>query len=158
MKIGIIIFSKTGNTESVGRRLREKLAAQGHTVDIEQITASNDDQMEEGKIQLRNVPDIKVYDVLLLGSPVRGFSLSAVMSAYISQAAAMQGKKVFCFVTQYFPFPFMGGTRAIEQMKTKCQVKGAEICGTAIVNWSNLRRERMIRDMVENMDILFELA
>jgi menaquinone-dependent protoporphyrinogen IX oxidase len=155
MKIGIVIFSKTGNTDSVARRLKEKLVTQGHNVNIEQIMAINDDQMEEGKVQLRNTPDVSAYDALILGSPVRGFSLSAVMSAYLSHTAALQGIKVYCFVTQFFPFPSMGGKQAIEQMKSKCQVKGAKVCGTGIVNWSNFRREKMISGIVESMNNMF---
>jgi flavodoxin len=155
MKIGVVVFSKTGNTNSVAKRIKEKLLTMGYTVSIEQIAAANDDQTDEKKVQLRSVPDISAYDAIIFGCPVRGFSLSAVMSAYLSQAAALQDKKVHCFVTQYFPFPFMGGKRAIEQMKNKCQYKGAEVCGTGIINWSNPRREDMIREMIDDIGKIF---
>jgi len=155
MKIGIIVFSKTGNTSSVANRFKERLLQEGHSVSLEMITALNDDQMEEGKVKLQNRPDASGFDVLLLGSPVRGFAMSAVMSAYLSQSAALEGKKVFCFVTQAFPFPWMGGNRAIEQMKAKCETKGAKVCGTGIVNWSSVGREKKIENMVQGLNGLF---
>lgn len=155
MKIGIIVFSKTGNTDLVAQRLREKLLTAGHDVQIEKITAYNDDQNDVSSIKLNRAPDINEYDALIFGSPVRGYSLSAVMTAYLSQLTEFKGKQVFCYVTEFFPFPSMGGNRAIEQMKKLCQSKGAKVCDTGIVNWSHIRRQKMINDMVEKMGKLF---
>jgi len=39
VNIGIIVYSKTGNTLSAAQKLQEKLVAHGHVVNIEQITA-----------------------------------------------------------------------------------------------------------------------
>jgi flavodoxin len=38
MRIGIIVYSRTGNTFSAARRLKEKLAAAGHSVNVERLT------------------------------------------------------------------------------------------------------------------------
>lgn len=155
MKIGIIVYSRTGNTLSVAKRLEEKLMAAGHDVKIEKVTAVNDGEMDAGKIQLSNIPDASAYDTLIFGSPVRGFSLSAAMNAYLSQLAVLKEKNVFCYVTQAFPFPSMGGNRAIEQMKKICESKGVKVSKTGIVNWSNIRREKMIVDIIEKASGLF---
>jgi len=37
MKIGIIVYSQTGNTLSVAEKLKEKLAVAGHSAEIEQV-------------------------------------------------------------------------------------------------------------------------
>lgn len=155
MKIGIIVHSKTGNTFSVAQRLEEKLLAAGHSIKIEKVAAVNDDEMSASKIQLQGVPDISSYDVLIFGAPVRGFSLSAVMTAYLSQTMTLVGKNVYCYVTQFFPHPAMGGNRAMEQMKKICELKGVKVNGTGIVNWSSLRREKMIKDIVEKVSGLY---
>lgn len=151
MKIGIIVYSHTGNTFSVAQRLEEKLAAAGHTVRVEKVTVVDDDQIDASKVQLKAIPDINAYDALIFGSPVRGFSLSAAMTGYLSQSASLKGKKVFGYVTQFFPFPSMGGNRAIEQMKKLCESKGCKLMETGIINWSNLRRRKMIGDVVEKI-------
>jgi flavodoxin len=151
MKIGIIVHSQTGNTLSVAEKLQDKLISEGHSVNIQRVTAVDDGQMEASKVQLRGIPEISSYDVLIFGAPVRGFSLSAVMSAYLSQTRSLKEKKIFCYTTQFFPFPAMGGNRAMEQMKNICQSKGANIDGTGIVNWSNLRREKMIKEIIDEI-------
>lgn len=154
MKIGIIVHSKTGNTFSVAKRLEESLAAAGHAVGIEKVIAVNDDQMEVDKIQLSNIPNISEYDLVLIGAPVRGFSLSAVMSAYLLQNSVLAGKDVFCYVTQFFPHPMLGGNRAIGQMKKICETQGAKVSETGVINWSSMRKEKMIKDMIEKVSRL----
>jgi hypothetical protein len=73
------------------------------------------------------------------------------MTAYLMQAASLKGKKTGCFVTQSFPYPWMGGNRAIGQMGKICGSKGAEVFGTGIVNWSSRHREKKIADIIEEL-------
>lgn len=155
MKIGIIVYSKTGNTNSVAQKLMERLIKAGHYVTIEHVSAVNDEQTDLDKIELKTIPDVGAYDALIFASPVRGGSLSQVMTAYLSRVASLQGKKVACFVTQLFLFKWMGGNRSIEQMKRICVLKGAEVLGSGIVNWSSLSRNKKIVEMVEKFCGLF---
>ncbi len=149
MKIGIIVHSHTGNTYSVAEKLKEKLLIEGHSVNLEKVAAINEDQTEAGKIQLKSAPDAGAYDALIFGAPVRGFSLSPVMTAYLAQLESLSNKKAACFLTQFFPNPSMGGNRAMEQMKELCSSKGVRVCETGIVNWSSLHRRKKIEDVVE---------
>lgn len=155
MKIGIIVHSHTGNTNSVAERFKEELLAAGHSAVIEQVTAVSDKEMNMEKIQLKTIPDIGAYDALIFGCPVRGASLSPIMAAYLSQASSLQGKKTVCFVTEYFPYPWMGGNRAIAQMKKICESKGAEVLETGIVNWSSRGRNKKIIDIAQKLCKLF---
>lgn len=149
MKVGIIVHSKTGNTLFVAQKIMEKLRADGHLTTIEQIIAYNDEETDIQKIELQNIPNVSEYDVLILGAPVRAFSLSPVMKAYLTKCAPFQGKKVNCFVTQYFPYPWMGGNRAIRQMKNLCKSKHAKMLGSSIINWKNKKRDQMIIESVK---------
>ncbi len=90
-----------------------------------------------------------------IGSPVQAFSLSSTMTAYLSQIKSLQGKKVAFLVTQFFPFPWLGGNRAIGQMKKICESKGAIVCGTAVINWSKPSRKKQIINMIEKLSKLF---
>lgn len=56
MKIGIIVFSHTGNTLSVAEKLQAKLTAASHSVQLEQVTAAEESPRAE-KAGLRNAPD-----------------------------------------------------------------------------------------------------
>lgn len=136
MNIGIIIHSQTGNTRMVAQKLLEKLKAAGHTVSIQSVSAANDSEADAAKIQLTEKPDATPYDVLFFGAPVRGFSLSPVMQAYLAGAPSLQGKKVGCFLTHFFPFSWMGGNSAMSQLLKAVQKKGAAVQDTAIVHWS----------------------
>jgi NAD(P)H dehydrogenase (quinone) len=155
VNIGIIVHSDTGNTYSVGQRILEALLREGHSVSLKKVIAIDDKQKDIRKIQLKTIPDVGEYDALIFGAPVRGFSLSPVLSAYLSQIPSLQGKKIECFVTQFFPYPWMGGNRAIKQMKDICQLKNGEVIETGIVNWSSKHRNEKIDFLVEEQIGLF---
>jgi len=155
MNIGIILYSETGNTYSVSQKLKEKLVKTGHSVNIERLKVIGKAKPGVKDIQFESLPDIEPYDALVFGSPVQAFSLSSAMTAYLSQIKSLQDKKAAFLVTQYFPFPWLGGNRAIGQMKKICETKGATVCGTAVVNWSKPTREKQIIEMVEKLSKLF---
>lgn len=154
MKVGIIVHSHTGNTLSVAERLKEELISAGHSVNLERVTAMNEDPSASKNVQLRTIPDTSRYDALIFGAPVRAFSLSPVMKAYLSQIPSLQGKKTGCFVTQSFPFPWMGGNQTISVMKKACESKAAQIYETGIVNWSHKKREERIADVIHKLSTL----
>lgn len=154
MNIGIIIHSKTGHSNLVAQKLKEKLVSEGHIVTLEKIIAIKDDEADAAKIQLIDPPSIEAYDLLIFGAPVRGLSLSPVMGAYISQIKTLQGIKVGAYITQFFPFKKMGGERSIKQFKNLCESKGAKVFETGIINWTNLKRQRQIEDLIKNMSRL----
>jgi len=155
MKIGIIVYSQTGNTLSVAERLEKKLSAAGHSVSLEQVTVAGGRKQGEREFQLDTTPDVSPYDTLIFGSAVEAFSLSPVLTAYLKKMGALQGKKVACLVTQFFPYPWMGGNRAIRQMHKLCKSKGATIAGSAVVNWAKSRREKTIAAAVDRLAGLF---
>lgn len=151
MKIGIIVHSHTGNTFSVAQKLREKLAKAGHSVSLERVSCTNEDQIEAGKVHLTSKPPVSEYDMLIFGAPVRGFSLSPAMTAYLAQLDSFSDKEAACFLTEFFPFPSMGGNQAMKQMRALCSSKGIRIRETGIVNWSNLNRRKKIDELVERL-------
>jgi flavodoxin len=155
MNIGIILYSETGNTYSVSLKLKEKLVRAGHSANIERLKVIGKVKPGIKDIKFESLPDIELYDALVFGSPVQAFSLSSAMTAYLSQIKSLQGKKVAFLVTQFFPFPWLGGNRTIGQMKKICESKGVTICGTAVVNWSKPSREKQITEMVEKLSKLF---
>lgn len=148
MKIGIVIHSHTGNTLHVGERLEDTLLASGHTVHLERVRALNEDPNAGDTVKLTQIPDITQYDYVIIGAPVRAFSLSPVMRAYLSQLPDMGGKKIACFVTQHFPKPWMGGNRAIKQMIHAVTQKGGKLADKGIINWSSGAREDQINEVL----------
>ena len=151
MTTGIILFSRTGNTLSVGEKLKEYLLAGKQAAALERVTAVNEDPNSREKIKLKSIPDIAQYDYVIIGAPVQAFSLSPVMKAYLDQIPLIQGKKVACFVTQHFPKPWMGGNRALRQMTGLISQKGGKVIGTGNVNWTSKARENQINDLLAKL-------
>jgi flavodoxin len=155
MKIGIIVHSQTGHTSSVAEKLKEKLAAAGHVVNIERITPVGGEQKDIKNIRIEKLPDIGAYDALALGAPVHAFSVSPVMAAYLKQLPSLNNKKVAVFVTKGLPFAWTGGNNAIGQMKKACESSGGVVVCTGIVNWSGKGRDSQIADVVEKLSRSF---
>lgn len=149
MKIGIIVYSQTGNTYSVAEKLQNALIKKGHKVNIEKIEASRDPK-QPTVINLTKIPDINKYDSVVFATFVEAFCLCPVMIKYLDQIKTLKGKNITGFVTQFFPYPWMGGNHAIKQMKKACASKDNNISISAIVNWKNKKRDKLIDQLIED--------
>jgi NAD(P)H dehydrogenase (quinone) len=142
MKTKIVYYSKTGNTESVAKRMATVLNA-----DIERIYAVSDDP-NIYNVELMLIPDIKDAHHVIFGSPVHGFSLSKIMNAYLNQLPDLDGKIIDLFITHFFPYAWMGGTRSLKQMKGIIEYKGGTVRHMVSINWKNKKREVDIMNMI----------
>jgi len=149
MNIGIILHSHTGHTLSVAQGLKEAFETLGHSVNIERVSAVNEDPQAAVKAVLKTIPEISGYDLLVFGAMVRGFSLSPVMNLYLTNLPSLEAKRVGLFVTEQLPKPWMGGNRAIKQMRQACETKKAVIYKTGVINWSNKQRQQQIVNLIE---------
>ncbi len=149
MNIIIILHSKTGTTRKFADRIASKLKDDGHSVKLTQI--ETDVPIKSGSVRrcekfvITNQPDIKEYDTVLLGGPVWGFSASPVIIACINALDDLKGKKVLPFVTQGFPFKFMGGNQAIALMSRNAADKKAIVLPGVVVS-------KLFHDVERDMD------
>ena len=154
MKIGILVFSETGNTLSVAERLLEKYKADGHEAVIDRITVKGVARAG-APAPLDNRPDPSGFDAVVFAAPVQAFSLAQAMKAYLGQVESLSGKPVALFTTQHLKRPWLGGNHAIRQMSAACTAKGGKLCGTGIVNWSRPDREDLIAKVVDDLGKAF---
>jgi multimeric flavodoxin WrbA len=155
MDIGIVVYSKTGNTLSVAKRVEEALRAAGHKVALERVEAENDQEKAAGNIRFSSLPDLSRYEALVFASPVQAFSLNPVMKAYLAKAGQLAGKKAACFLTMGFPAVWMGGRQAMGLLRNAMAEKKTVFCGEGIVCWSNKKRESMIDAIVKQLASAF---
>lgn len=155
MKIGIIIYSQTGNTKHVAGKLQEKLSANGHAVFLEEITITGNTPAQPGKFELSGIPAVESFDAVIFGAPVQAFSLNPVMKAYMEKLESLAGKMAAIFVTKQIPLLWFGGTGAVRIMKKACEARGAQVLGTEIVVWAEKKREQTIKRCVDNISRLF---
>ncbi len=148
MKIGIVVYSATGNTLSVAERIKKALEAKGKKADLLRVTASGSSSQT---ISLISTPDLTGYDQLIIGAPINGFMLCRAMQMYLKSQGNMQGRTINCFVTQQLKHSFLGGNQGIRLMCELCETNGGTIQNTAIVHWSSPRRESEIETAVTMM-------
>jgi len=149
MKIGIIVYSQTGNTRSVSEKLAEGLKAKGHDVGIEQIRPEEVVSPGMKHVRFITAPDVEPYDGIVFAAPVQAFSLASGMKLYMRQIGSLQDKKTACFVTKQLPGSWTGGKKAIRQLTDFCVNLGSNPEASEIIIWSSKDREKMIRDMIE---------
>jgi flavodoxin len=150
VRVGVVVFSQTGNTLSVAQKIIERLRDSGTEAVLERIKPIGELKPTDKIIRFESLPELNQYDAFVFASPVQAFSLAPAMSQYIPQAAAFNGKKAVLFATEFFPFPWMGGNRALGQMEALLKAKGASTAKAGVVNWSNGRREELLQETVDN--------
>lgn len=135
MNIGVVVYSQTGNTRSVAGKLQEVLTAAGHQAALVEVRLVGERKQGTRVFELGSLPSLDGYEALVFGSSVEAFSLSPVMAKYLGSVPTLEKRRVACLVTQAFPYAWLGGNRALRQMRRLCEAKGAVILGGTVVNW-----------------------
>ena len=149
MRIIILVYSFTNHTYSVANRLKERLLIDNHLVVVKRIKALDDEPIDNN-IEIEEFYDTDNYDVVIFAAMVRSFTLAPVMVAYLKQMKALHGQRVYGFVTEHFPYPWMGGNQAISKMKQLLKLKEANFVDSCIVNWSSKKRDDQISNIFIN--------
>ncbi len=155
MNIGIIVYSKTGNTFEVGSRLKGVLEQKGHSVNLDRVTIEGEAKPGDKDVKLINIPLVDGYERIIFGTPVQAFSLAVAMETYLKQVPTLGGKEVSLFVTKHLPFVWTGGKRTLGQMEKVCKDKGASVRGKEIVFWNEKSREETIKKCIANLSSQF---
>ncbi len=144
-KTALVIYSKTGHTLEVAKRIQLK-----KEFDLLMIEATSDDP-NQPFVELIEIPDIIDYDHVILGSPVHGFRISKIMNAYLTQLPDLKGKTFDLFVTQFFPFAWMGANQSIKQMQKIIKQKNGTVRQVGRVSWRSRKKEIQILNIVKTM-------
>jgi len=154
MKIGIMVYSRTGHTLSVARELEKKLSADGHQAALEQIETAGPVSPGATSVTLRTKPAVDAYQQLVIACPVQGGLPAVPMLAYLEQLASLEGKQVALLVTGFFPEKW-GRSQTLARLKEMCESKGAAVRGSASVGWFSLARRSQIASAVNSLSALF---
>jgi len=149
MKIGLVIYSQTGNTMSVAKEIQNKLTENGHEAVIEKIEAVGAESNARESFAFTSIPKPLGYDKLILAAPVQAFSLNGVMKKYLKEYFKTDAQTFGCLVTQHFKFSWMGGNNAVRAITSLCAAKGVKCEKSAIVHWSSAQRQREIDAAVQ---------
>ncbi|MFH1102090.1 MAG: flavodoxin family protein [Methanobacteriota archaeon] len=107
MKIGIIYYSRTGNTRQVAHLLEKKLLERNQDVDVIEIEAVKKPgffttgyaAMKQKTLPIKNEGvDLAPYDTLLVGTPTWGRRPSPFIKTFFQSAQNTRGKKAAMFI------------------------------------------------------------
>lgn len=148
MKVGIIVYSKTGNTFSVAEKIQDALREIGADVTLERFMAET--EVGSNKlIGLTAKPHCGGFDALIFGAPVQAFSLDPAMTMYMQQTETIEAKMTICFITEHLPKKWMGGNHAMRQLLSLLKAKGISAEQAGIVNWSGKTKDAQIDEIVK---------
>jgi len=137
MKIVIMVHSQSGTTMEFAERIAVKLKEKYQVVHLTKL--ETDPPIKSGSVRhtapfnITNLPDIKEYDIILIGGPVWAFSASPIVVAAIEKLGNLSGKKVIPFVTMGFFHPSLGGNKAISLLGQKASAVGATVLPGKII-------------------------
>lgn len=112
MKIGIVYYSRTGNTRKAAQILEEKFKEEKAEVDLIEIEhvkrpgflKAGRTAIKQQELPIKNTNfNMKKYDVIITGSPTWGGSPSPFIKSFMSRAENIKGKKVAVFGTGMSP-------------------------------------------------------
>ena len=151
MKIGVIVYSQTGNTLKVAQALQSSLTDAGHETALLRVTVAPTDPKDMASPVLVDKPDPSGFDMLYFGAPVQAFSLAMAMKAYLAQMPGLNGKRVACFMTQHFPYRWMGGTNALRQFEAALKAKNASTSVCGVIHWSRKDRDAQVAQLLRTL-------
>ena len=108
MTIGIVYYSRTGNTRAVAQILAEKLKQQKAAVDLIEIEAEKRPgffgagraAMKQIEIPIKKTGvDLGNYSTLVVGSPTWAGCCPPIIKTFFSSAKNVKGKKTSMFIT-----------------------------------------------------------
>ena len=158
MKIGIVIYSNTGNTLSVAKRVEQTLIKAGHEAEFFNIELSGkvENNAAINKSQFKSFPTASGLDAYIFASCTQAFSLNRVMSFYLNNLESVDAP-VITLSTQHFMRSWMGGNRTQKQMQEILSRKGAKILGGVHVNWKKEQgRDKRIEKAVDEVVSLLD--
>jgi len=149
MKIGIIFYTLSRHTLALSREIKRMLEQEGHLVEAVQLEPASY-QVRAQKSELKSIPSVSGYDLLILACPVHGGRMAPPMQAFIENTVSLKNKKVACFITQVFPRKW-GGEQTLAAMRTVCESKGARVIASGGVSWYSFARRRQIQAIIGDL-------
>lgn len=112
MKIGIVYYSRTGNTKKIAQILEEKFKKENVEVDLIEIEhvkrpgflKAGRASMKQQELPIKNTDfDMKKYDYILTGSPTWAGRPTPFITTFVNKAENIKGKNVAIFGTGMSP-------------------------------------------------------
>jgi flavodoxin len=152
MNIGIYLHTKTGRTAAVARRIAAEFTKLGDNVETNLLRTEGTVKPRSTAFEIKPVPAVDKYDLIIFGGPVWAFQASPVISKFLDslrKSGTIAGKKTACLVTKGLPFGWTGGSQALGSMRAILTGAGATVLTTLMVSAFRIRNEKELGRIAE---------
>ncbi len=139
MNVAIVIYSKTGATFNVARKISSLLTDAKINCDIIRLETKDELRPRLKNVTISTKVDLEKYDTVIFGTPVWAFTAAPVVTAFLNAKPVLKGKKILNFITMGLPFRFLGGNNAqrlLDVLTLECG--GTVIQNGGIINQSSM--------------------
>ncbi len=108
MKVGIVYYSRTGNTKKAAELLKDKLEKNNDNVDLLEVKHTKKPgffkagraAMTQKELPIKNTEfNLKEYDTIIVGSPTWAGKPAPHLRTFFNKAENIKGKKAGVFIT-----------------------------------------------------------
>lgn len=151
MNVAINIHSQSGHSIQVARALSSKFTDNKHEVDLSLLRTSGALKPHSMNFELKRMPSVDGFDLVIVGGPVWAFSLSPVVRKYLREMGNSKGKKILCFVTKGLPFTWTGGSQALKVIERELELSGAIVLPSQIIWAKQVVNAALLEKFVERV-------
>ena len=146
MNIGIIYYSKSGNTKQIAEQIKKQAEEKDHTVDVVEVVPEKQPgflKAGHSAIRQKDLPiendslDASSWDVVFVGSPIWAGKPAPFIKTFLDKTSNLQGKKTSMFIT------CSGGSesKTINLLKSYLEEKQAKVHNDTLIVHMNRKGE-----------------
>lgn len=148
MNIGLIVYSKSGNTRQIAEKMKINVEEQDHEVELISINPEKQPGFFKAvwsAIRQKTLPitndslDVSSYDIVFIGNPVWAGKPAPFIKTMLEKTIGFDGKKTAVFIT--CGGGEKPGSDVIELMKSYAQKKGADVMDDSLIVHMNRKGE-----------------
>jgi flavodoxin len=140
MKIGILFYSKSGNTKQIGERIKKQSEKKNHTVDIVEVNPESEPGFFKASFSaIRQKPlpitndtfDVSSYDLIFIGCPIWVGKPAPLIKTMIQKTTGFNQAKASVFIT--CGGGEKPGSNAVDLIKSYLQEKQAIVLDETLI-------------------------
>ncbi|MCD6540143.1 MAG: flavodoxin family protein [Candidatus Omnitrophica bacterium] len=158
MKVALIFYSFSGNTQRVFEYLKEVLLSRGCSLGFLRLKPENEPKSffkqgfsaftkEKPKLKGEVFYDLKDFDYIILGTPLWAFTFSPALRSYLEKVKNLKNKRVS------FLFTYGSGaglSKAIRELKSILEEKSAQIKSFASLEGKKVKERSYLEEKLKD--------
>lgn len=144
MNVAIVIYSKTGATFNIARKIASLFTNASINCEIIRLDSKDDLRPRLKQVSISTKVNLAPFDTIIFGTPVWAFTAAPVVPAFLNMKPDLKGKKVLNFITMGLPAKFLGGNRAQTVIDNL-----SSACGATVISKGGIINQPSMHNMVK---------